>query len=43
MEKKKSKRLRYIQNKYDLNSIDINKELKEIYSYIELSEKNSQK
>ena len=43
MEKKKSKRLRYIQNKYDLNSIDINKELKEIYSHIELSEKNSQK
>ena len=43
MEKKKSKRLRYIQNKYDLNFIDINKELKEIYSHIELSEKNSQK
>ena len=43
MEKKKSKRLRFIPNKYDLNSIDINKDLKEIYSHIELSEKNSKK
>ena len=43
MEKKKSKRLRFIPNKYDLNLIDINKDIKEIYQHIELSEKSSRK
>ena len=41
MKKKSSKRLRYIPNNYNLNSIDINAEMKEIYSNIELCEKNS--
>ena len=43
MEKKKSKRLRFIPNKYDLNLININKDIKEIYQHIELSEKSSRK
>ena len=41
MKKKSSKRLRYIPNNYNLDSIDINAEMKEIYSNIELCEKNS--
>ena len=43
MERKKSKRLRFIPNKYDLNSIDIEKEVKTIYAHINLCEKNSEK
>ena len=43
MERKKSKRLRFIPNKYDLNSIDIEKEVKSIYAHINLCEKNSEK
>ena len=43
MEKKKSKRLRFIPNKYDLNSIDIDKDIKQIYDNIQICEKNSTK
>ena len=41
MEKKRSKRLRFIPNKYDLNSIDIEKDIKLIYDNIQICEKNS--
>ena len=41
MENKRSKRLRFIQNKYKLSSIDIDKDIKLIYPNIELCEKNS--
>ena len=34
MEKKRSKRLRFIPNKYDLNSIDIEKDIELIYDNI---------
>ena len=41
MEKKKSKRLRYIPNKYNLSSIVLEQDIKEIYPYITLAENNS--
>ena len=43
MEKKRSKRLRFIPNKYDLNSIKIDKDIESIYSNIKLYEENSSK
>ena len=43
MEKKRSKRLRFIPNKYDLNSIKIDKDIESIYSNIKLCEENSSK
>ena len=41
MKIKQKKIYRYIPNKYDLNSIDINNEINQIYENIELMEKNS--
>ena len=42
MERKKQKIKRYIKNKFDINSIDIQSSIKEIIKQIEISEQNSQ-